>query len=168
MANLFFSGFSFGGPGGGGGGFSFGGMGGMGGRQRRRQEPLKEGEKTEHDLKLSLEQLFAGTTKRLKVLFRVSELYFNIIQINRKRRTPHGQYITEEKILTIEVKAGWKSGTKITFNSEGDEKPGYKAGHIIFVIKVYFLYFTIFITSFRKKSIRTGSAKVIIWKGQYP
>merc|ERR1711953_461813 len=110
---------------GGAGGFSFGGHPGMGGGRRcggqRRQEPLKPGEKTEHNLKLSLEQLFTGTTKRLK--------------INRKRRTPHGQYISEEKILTIDIKAGWKSGTQITFAKEGDEKPGYHAGDIIFVVQ---------------------------------
>ena len=66
-------------------------------------------------------------------------------QINRKRRTPHGQYISEEKILTIDIKAGWKSGTKITFAKEGDEKPGYHAGDIIFVVQVkYHKYFQIF------------------------
>ena len=55
-----------------GGGFNFGGHPGMGGgcRGRQRQpEPLKPGEKLEHDLKITLEQLFQGTTKRLKVGF---------------------------------------------------------------------------------------------------
>lgn len=117
----------FGGFGGGfgGGGFNFqmgGHGGGCGGRRQQRQEPLKPGEKLEHDLKLTLEQLFTGTTKRLK--------------INRKRRTQMGQgYINNEKVLTIDIKAGWKSGTKITFAKEGDEKPGYLAGDIIFVVQ---------------------------------
>jgi len=107
-----------------GGGFNFGGHPGMGGgcRGRQRQpEPLKPGEKLEHDLKITLEQLFQGTTKRLK--------------INRKRRSPMGQYVNDEKVLTIDVKPGWKSGTKITFPKEGDEKPGYLAGDIIFVVQ---------------------------------
>ena len=26
-----------------------------------------------------------------------------------------GQYVNDEKVLTIDVKPGWKSGTKITF-----------------------------------------------------
>ena len=120
---------------------------------------MKPGEKTEHNLKLSLEQLFTGTTKRLKVksnasqydkkcrfsfrtiIFRGNRVKFSLdtlplFKINRKRRTPHGQYISEEKILTIDIKAGWKSGTKITFAKEGDEKPGYHAGDIIFVVQV--------------------------------
>ena len=42
--------------------------GGCRGRQRQ-PEPLKPGEKLEHDLKITLEQLFQGTTKRLKVGF---------------------------------------------------------------------------------------------------
>ena len=44
-------------------------------------------------------------------------------------------------MLTIDVRPGWKEGTKITFNKEGDEKPGHLAGNIIFVIKVRLLHF---------------------------
>ena len=47
-----------------------------------------------------------------------------------------GQYVNDSKVLSIDVRAGWKSGTKITFAKEGDEKPGYHAGDIIFVIQV--------------------------------
>ena len=61
------------------------------------------------------------------------DFYF---QINRKRRSPMGQYVNDSKVLSIDVRAGWKSGTKITFAKEGDEKPGYHAGDIIFVIQV--------------------------------
>lgn len=31
-----------------------------------------------------------------------------------------------EKILTIDIQKGWKAGTKITFEKEGDERPGIK------------------------------------------
>ena len=44
--------------------------------------------------------------------------------------------MSEEKILSIDIKPGWKSGTKITFAKEGDETPGHLAGDIIFVIQV--------------------------------
>ena len=47
-----------------------------------------------------------------------------------------GGYITDSKVLTVELKRGWKEGTKITFNKEGDEKPGYEAENIVFIIKV--------------------------------
>jgi len=46
-----------------------------------------------------------------------------------------GQGMPVEKILTIEVKPGWKEGTKITFEKEGDEIPGQEPADIIFVLK---------------------------------
>ena len=36
--------------------------------------------------------------------------------------------------LTIDVKPGWKKGTKITFPEKGDESPGVIAADIIFVV----------------------------------
>ena len=36
--------------------------------------------------------------------------------------------------LTIDVKPGWKKGTKITFPEKGDDAPGYIAADIIFVV----------------------------------
>ena len=79
-------------------------------------------EKLEVDLNLTLEELYVGVTKRRK--------------ISRKRRQPNGSYVNKENILTIDVKKGWKEGTKITFNGEGDEREGYSAGDVIFVLKV--------------------------------
>lgn len=101
--------------------FNFGGHNGMRQRQRRQPAPLKPGEDLEYDLNVALADLYQGTTKRMK--------------IGRKRRSPHGQYVNDDKVLTIDIKAGWKEGTKITFNKEGDEKPGHHAGNIIFIIK---------------------------------
>jgi len=40
----------------------------------------------------------------------------------------------EEEVLTIDVQAGWKKGTKVTFKEKGDKKPGVIAADIIFVI----------------------------------
>lgn len=41
----------------------------------------------------------------------------------------------EDKVLTINIKPGWKSGTKITFPKEGDQNPGRIPADIVFVIK---------------------------------
>ena len=42
---------------------------------------------------------------------------------------------TEEKVLQINVKPGWKSGTKVTFAKEGDRVPGKIPADIAFVIR---------------------------------
>jgi len=69
-----------------------------------------------------LEDLFAGKKKKMK--------------INRKRRQPDGRYIEVPTVLTIDVKRGWKEGTRVTFHGEGPESDGYSAGDVVFVIKV--------------------------------
>ncbi|ROT62490.1 putative dnaJ protein-like 1 [Penaeus vannamei] len=46
-----------------------------------------------------------------------------------------GSTLREEKILTIEVKPGWKEGTKIIFEKEGDQSPGKIPADIIFIIR---------------------------------
>ncbi|KAI1883274.1 hypothetical protein AGOR_G00243520 [Albula goreensis] len=87
------------------------------GPQRRKQDPA-----IHHELRVSLEEIFHGCTKRMK--------------ISRKRLNPDGRTMrTEDKILTIEIKRGWKEGTKITFPREGDEAPGTIPADIVFVIK---------------------------------
>ena len=64
----------------------------------------------------TLEQLYSGTTKKLKVT-----------------RTVNGQQ--QEKIIQLDIKPGWKEGTKLTYDGEGDIKPGYKPQDLVFVIK---------------------------------
>lgn len=39
-----------------------------------------------------------------------------------------------EELLKIEVKPGWKKGTKITFEGKGDERPGTLPADVIFLI----------------------------------
>lgn len=100
------------------GGFGFPGMGGGGGGMRRMQrEPQKvKGAPCNIDLACSLEDLFTGTTKKLK--------------ITRKRNGKD-----EPKIVEVEIKPGWRAGTKITFENEGDEKPNEIPSDIVFTIQ---------------------------------
>eukprot|EP00698_Gefionella_okellyi_P002931 TRINITY_DN12777_c0_g1_i1.p1 TRINITY_DN12777_c0_g1~~TRINITY_DN12777_c0_g1_i1.p1 ORF type:complete len:346 (+),score=74.43 TRINITY_DN12777_c0_g1_i1:79-1116(+) len=108
----------FGGMGGMGGLFGGmrGGMGGMGGGQRRRKAQT-----IERPLNCSLEELYAGATKKLK--------------ITRTLTDPSGQSVPAEKVLTVNIKPGWKSGTKVTFPEEGDERPGVVPADICFIIQ---------------------------------
>lgn len=83
---------------------------------------LKQDPPVIHELRVSLEEIYSGCTKRMK--------------ISRKRLNPDGRsYRTEDKILTIEIKKGWKEGTKITFPREGDETPTSIPADIVFIIK---------------------------------
>ncbi|CAD6197234.1 unnamed protein product [Caenorhabditis auriculariae] len=100
------------------GGHGMGGYGASGGHGRRggRQDPP-----INHDLPVSLEDVAKGTTKKMK--------------ITRKIVGNDGSSRTEDKVLTISIKPGWKSGTKITFPKEGDQKPGRVPADIVFIIK---------------------------------
>uniref|UniRef100_A0AC34QHT1 Chaperone DnaJ C-terminal domain-containing protein n=1 Tax=Panagrolaimus sp. JU765 TaxID=591449 RepID=A0AC34QHT1_9BILA len=96
-------------------GFPMGGMGHGGGR-RQRQDPT-----VQHELPVSLEDIYKGCTKKMR--------------ITRKVVGPDGSMKTEDKVLSINIKPGWKSGTKITFPKEGDQMPGRVPADIAFVIK---------------------------------
>ena len=74
-----------------------------------------------HNLNLSLEELYQGCTKKMK--------------ISRKVVSAGGTSTNEDKVVEIPVKAGWKEGTKITFPREGDQYPGRIPADIVFVIK---------------------------------
>ncbi|KAI8774131.1 dnaJ subfamily B member 1 [Biomphalaria glabrata] len=86
-------------------------------RRRKHQDPA-----VVRELQVSLEEVLSGTTKKLK--------------ITRKVLNPDGRTTrSEDKILTIDVKPGWKAGTKITFPKEGDQTPHNVAADVVFVIK---------------------------------
>jgi len=110
---------SMGGMGGsmGGMGGSMGGMGGsMGGMGKRKAQDVT------HDLYCTLEELYAGTTKRVK--------------ITRHCLSPDQRsLIPEEKVLTIEVQPGWKAGTKVRFANMGNEQPGSEPADVVFVVR---------------------------------
>ncbi|CAK8688466.1 unnamed protein product [Clavelina lepadiformis] len=89
--------------------------------QRSFKRPLQQDPPIQRDLKVSLEDINRGCTKKMK--------------ITRKRLGHDGYSVREDKILTIDVKKGWKEGTKITFPREGDERSGTIPSDIVFTIK---------------------------------
>ncbi len=67
----------------------------------KKRKPVK------FELVISLNELITGTTKRIK--------------ISRKVQNATTKMITEEnEILEINIKPGWKSGTKLTYEGKGD------------------------------------------------
>lgn len=87
-----------------------------GSSKKLRQDPP-----IERELPVSLEEVLNGCTKKMKITRRVMQT--------------NGNMYKEDKILTINVKPGWKSGTKITFNQEGDQSPDALPADIVFIIK---------------------------------
>jgi len=103
-----------------------GGFGGMPGtfrsHTRRTSSPTRSSSQPPpseitRPLKVSLEELYSGATKRLKV--------------GRRRLTGE----TEEKVLEIDVHPGWKSGTKIRFPKAGNEQHDGDAQDLVFVVE---------------------------------
>nr|XP_027202760.1 dnaJ homolog subfamily B member 1-like [Dermatophagoides pteronyssinus] len=101
------------------------GFGGFPGVSSKRSSPttapvqVKDYEK---DLKVTLEDIFTGVTKKLKV--------------GRWRFDGSRKY-SHEKILEIKIRPGWKEGTKISFKGEGDqESPDQPPGNLVFILRV--------------------------------
>ncbi|KAG6473053.1 dnaJ homolog subfamily B member 4-like [Zingiber officinale] len=74
----------------------------------------------ENILPCSLEELYKGTSKKMK--------------ISREIADASGKTLPIEEILTIKIKPGWKKGTKITFPEKGNERPNMIPADIIFII----------------------------------
>jgi curved DNA-binding protein CbpA len=71
---------------------------------------------------VALEDILTGTTKKMKITRRV---------LNPDGRTSR----SEDKFLTLEIKPGWKAGTKVTFPREGDQAPNTIPADVVFVIR---------------------------------
>ncbi|KAM7374151.1 hypothetical protein PAMP_006826 [Pampus punctatissimus] len=76
----------------------------------------------ERDLHLSLDDLFHGCTKKIKISRRV---------MNEDGFTSS----IKDKILSIDVKPGWKEGTRIIFSKEGDQGPNSIPADIVFIVR---------------------------------
>jgi len=97
----------------GGGGHDFGGA-------QQSKPKKKKSAPIEQVLRCTLDELYYGTRKNLRVTRKV---YRN------------GRQETVQETLEINVKPGWKNGTKITFAEKGDETPTTIASDIIFTLE---------------------------------
>ena len=88
--------------------FNMGGFSGMDPRGGGFGAPPPR-EPIRRQLLCSLEELYAGCVKRVKVT---------------RQRVVGRAAQPQEKVLEVHVKPGWKAGTVITFAKEGDEIPG--------------------------------------------
>ncbi|KAK4745939.1 hypothetical protein SAY87_012251 [Trapa incisa] len=74
----------------------------------------------ERTLPCSLEVLYKGTTKKMRISRDVIDSY--------------GRPSSVEELLTIEIRPGWKKGTKITFPEKGNEHRGIIPSDLVFII----------------------------------
>ncbi|KAF8069569.1 psi1 [Scenedesmus sp. PABB004] len=141
----------FGGPGAGGGAFGRGGGGGGGPAQKRARpagsgtggfafgggggasddefdasvlsDSILDRKPRQRciSLALTLEELYTGTTKKLKVTRQVFD-------------DAAGRSGRQSSVIEVPIKPGYKAGTKITFAGMGDREPGRPADDLVFVI----------------------------------
>ena len=75
----------------------------------------------ERHLEVSLEEIATGCKRKLK--------------IKRTITNERGHTTQEEKLIEIDIKPGWKAGTKVTFERFGDKNPGTEPADISFILK---------------------------------
>ncbi|KOS21288.1 Protein psi1 [Escovopsis weberi] len=80
------------------------------GEARAAREPTPEVTTVERSLPLTLEELFSGVTKKMK--------------IKRKTFDEQGKRVQSDQILEVPIKPGLKKGSKIKFNGVGDQVEG--------------------------------------------
>jgi DnaJ-class molecular chaperone len=83
-------------------------------------KPVKDPTIT-HELLMSLDELYTGAVKKMK--------------IERNITTRTGSTSRESRLITLEIKPGYKAGTKFTFEQHGDEAPGHIPADVVFVVK---------------------------------
>ncbi|KDP21245.1 hypothetical protein JCGZ_21716 [Jatropha curcas] len=108
----------------------FGGSGGAAGGESGKSGFYRNGETgnqgykkaaaVESKLICSLEELYKGARRKMR--------------ISRSVPDDFGKAKTVEEILKIDIKPGWKKGTKITFPEKGNQEPGVIPADLIFVV----------------------------------
>jgi len=94
---------------------------GSGGHKRKQPNQRLQDPTIEKEVFVSLEDLLTGCEKKMK--------------ISRKVYGEDGSLSNEDKVLKVNVKPGWKDGTKVTFGKEGDKVPGKIPADIAFIIR---------------------------------
>ena len=102
-----------------GGMHGMGGMPGMGARQA--PSAMQKGKDVNHTLFVTLKEVYNGCTKKMRITKKVTDQSGRTMQIA----------VDKEIVIT----PGWKDGTKITYEREGDELPGVIPGDIIFTLQ---------------------------------
>jgi len=74
------------------------------------------------NLYCSLEELSQGCLKKQKI-------------VRQKLKSDGKETESETRIMSVDVRPGWREGTKITFKNEGDEAFETETGDVVFILK---------------------------------
>ena len=89
-------------------------------QKHSKQASIKD-QTLEKELFVTIEEIAKGCEKKMK--------------ISRKVHKEDGSVKHEDKVLKVNIKPGWKSGTKVTFSQEGDRIPGKIPADVAFIIR---------------------------------
>jgi len=89
--------------------------------QKKTKQPNMQDPTIEKEVFVNIEEIATGCEKKMK--------------ISRKVYKEDGTMSHEDKVMKINIKPGWKSGTKVTFSQEGDRIPGKIPADIAFIIR---------------------------------
>ncbi|KAG5444265.1 DnaJ sub B member 13 [Clonorchis sinensis] len=92
-------------------------FGGPTGRGQPKQDPP-----IEREMFLTLEEVYNGCVKKMKVSRRI---------MNEDGHTSS----IRDKVLTLTVRPGWREGTRITFPKEGDQGPNTIPADLVFILR---------------------------------
>ncbi|XP_010920858.1 uncharacterized protein [Elaeis guineensis] len=92
----------------------------FGGGRGGAEASARKAPQIERTLVCSLEDLYKGKTKKMR--------------ISRDVMDSNGRPASVEEILTIDIKPGWKKGTKITFPEKGNEQRSLVPADLVFII----------------------------------
>ena len=101
---------------------SMNGTRGMSGVPSSSARQARKAEAIVYPLQVTLEDVYTGITKR--------------VRISKTITHDNGRQEKQSVDKSIPIKKGWKDGTKITFEREGDQAPGIIPADIIFELKI--------------------------------
>lgn len=106
-----------------GGGFPDMFSGGAGAEHFAQEQGAKRpAPQVEYNLNCTLEELYTGKTKRMRVTRTVEDAATHTSR-------------QESKEMRIDIKPGWKEGTKIRFAGAGDHRMGQQPQDVVFIVK---------------------------------
>ncbi|EEC78445.1 hypothetical protein OsI_18296 [Oryza sativa Indica Group] len=123
------------------------GFPGFGGSPRAGETSATKAPAIERQLACSLEDLYRGATKKMKISRDVLDATGEDgvkgrkverrgrLRVVHERRHERRKPTNLEEILTIDIKPGWKKGTKVTFPKKGNEKPNIIPSDLVFIIE---------------------------------